>query len=1093
MALEKIGLGAIVTVDTRQAQNSLRQAGKEMETFRRTSERIPPPLARIGASITRLSAQVKAFGASMRRGGQLIGTGFRNIAMSAAPLTLAMGTAIRQAVKFEKQMSAVGAVTLATAADMQVLSKEARRQGIVSVFSATQAAEAQEQLGRAGANTRQIMQSLAGVIDTASSDEIDLATATDIVTTVVKGMGAGFEKATHVADVLALTSASAKTNVTMLGESFIYGTSAARMLNLSVEETAAIFGKMADAGLRGSLAGTGLTNMLAKITKPTEKAKKIMDKWGIVLEDDSGKLNKVSNIVGQFNYRMGRLKSVTEKNMVLQEIFGRRGARAMSALMTAGKEGIDKLEKMLLESSRMFIKLNVDAEKTEQSLKRLGITAEGASYGAAVFTTAFSTADKEVNELDKTLIAGVDAARKFGFEVEETTVILNELARANITGSKAGAGLINVIKKISEPTDRARKIMDKWGIVIHDHTGKLNDMSNIVGQFRYRLGRLSSVTKKAKIMQELFGESGSRVMSVLMRTGKENLDKLQKEVLDTSTSFEKIGAAAEMARRRLDNVWGASILLKSSLESLSISLLKTMMGPFKEAFQGVTDSLNSVLFIMQELEENTGKNILKTEGYKKAVKLLGVEGAQTAVSVAKGFKDAAKTIKEAWDFVVGKFKEASAWLEDTFGRDGVRKITKFATLFIFVGGLLTPVILGLGLIKLAIGGILSIAAGLGTILAAAFWPAIIAGGLIYILFGDIIKENESLGETVEKVWNSIKTWVLDVYENGLKPFIDGIKESLIPIANELGEVWKRIAADIKYVMVEIFSSMSDGTNQASQEWKDFGVGIGYVIGGIAKFISALVESIVYIVTAFVEGFQLVWRFVKDIITDISEWFASLGLVIEDIFAGNLTTNAMRRFSSTIFDLVLKPIRLIIEGVILLAETWGAGWIIPKSLRDFAEKGVTGLTVEEKERKTYRTRAEMFADIRGKKKLLPEEFEEEEFGLYGEPPTIAEGEETRKVLGRTAEEQQDVSEEISNLTAAMKGAQEKIPEVNIKNEIENKHDITLDNKLCVDGESLNIASGRHKKEIQERSGFKSTPWQRRALLEHGAAPITRSAS
>jgi hypothetical protein len=116
-------------------------------------------------------------------------------------------------------------------------------------------------------------------------------------------------------------------------------------------------------------------------------------------------------------------------------------------------------------------------------------------------------------------------------------------------------------------------------------------------------------------------------------------------------------------------------------------------------------------------------------------------------------------------------------------------------------------------------------------------------------------------------------------------------------------------------------------------------------------------------------------------------------------------------------------------------------------------------------------------------------------LEEKPPTIPEAKPGKLELGKievdpdSLKTATEVAAELGTLAAKKEGLAQTPPEVTVENKLEDKRTIDVKNNLCVDGENLSIASGRHRVEIQERAGFKSTPWQQRTILEHGVAPVT----
>jgi hypothetical protein len=59
------------------------------------------------------------------------------------------------------------------------------------------------------------------------------------------------------------------------------------------------------------------------------------------------------------------------------------------------------------------------------------------------------------------------------------------------------------------------------------------------------------------------------------------------------------------------------------------------------------------------------------------------------------------------------------------------------------------------------------------------------------------------------------------------------------------------------------------------------------------------------------------------------------------------------------------------------------------------------------------------------------------------------------------------------------------------ELTDKRKVQVDTKLQLDGQELARSFARTQVELQDRRGFRATPWQRRITLEHGATPVTRS--
>lgn len=173
---------------------------------------------------------------------------------------------------FDSSMSNVGAISGATADEMDALRDKAAEMGASTKFSASEVADGFGYMAMAGWKTEQMVDGIDGVLNLAAASGADLATTSDIVTDALTAMGLQAGDAAHLADVMAAASSNANTNVEMMGETFKYVAPVAGSLGYSIEDTATAIGLMANAGIKSSQAGTALRGALTRITKPSKEA-----------------------------------------------------------------------------------------------------------------------------------------------------------------------------------------------------------------------------------------------------------------------------------------------------------------------------------------------------------------------------------------------------------------------------------------------------------------------------------------------------------------------------------------------------------------------------------------------------------------------------------------------------------------------------------------------------------------------------------------------------------------------------------------------------------------------------------------------------
>lgn len=243
---------------------------------------------------------------------------------------------------FESMMSQVKAISGATGQAFDDLTAKAQEMGATTKFTATESAEAFNYMAMAGWKPQQMIDGISGIMSLAAASGEDLGTTSDIVTDALTAFGLQAGDAGHFADVLAQASANANTNVSMLGESFKYVAPVAGAMNYSVEDTSLALGLMANASIKGSMAGTALKTSLANMAAPTDSMAAAMDKYGISLTDSEGNMKSLRGVIDNLRGSLGGL-SETKQTAAASTIFGKEAMAGMLAIINASEEDYNKL------------------------------------------------------------------------------------------------------------------------------------------------------------------------------------------------------------------------------------------------------------------------------------------------------------------------------------------------------------------------------------------------------------------------------------------------------------------------------------------------------------------------------------------------------------------------------------------------------------------------------------------------------------------------------------------------------------------------------------------------------------------------------
>jgi TP901 family phage tail tape measure protein len=175
---------------------------------------------------------------------------------------------------FEFQMARVKAITGATSEEFKRLSDDAKRLGSSTKFTATQVAELQEEYAKLGFNTSEILNATEATLTLAEATGSNLAESANVAGAVLRAFGLDASETQRVVDVMALSFSSSALNMTDFAEAMKFVAPIARAANIPIETTTALLGKLADSGLRGSIAGTGLKNLLSKLSDENSKLAK---------------------------------------------------------------------------------------------------------------------------------------------------------------------------------------------------------------------------------------------------------------------------------------------------------------------------------------------------------------------------------------------------------------------------------------------------------------------------------------------------------------------------------------------------------------------------------------------------------------------------------------------------------------------------------------------------------------------------------------------------------------------------------------------------------------------------------------------------
>ena len=420
---------------------------------------------RLRADASNFNASIKAAGANaqqlaegMEQSGRktsLLTTGLAAAGMAAGALGVA---AIKTASDFDASMSGVQSATRASASEMDLLRQAAIQAGADTIYGATDAAGAIEELGKAGISTTDILNGgLIGALNLAASDGMEVADAAGYMSTALTQFNLSGADATRVADTLAAGAGKALGSVSDMGEALNNSGAMAHSFGLGLEETVGVLAAFASQGQIGAEGGTLLSSVLNNLTAQTEKQKEAMKEYGITLYDQEGNFVGMASLAGQLQDKLGGLTR-EQRNAAIAAMFDSYARKGVLALYQEGAQGIQEWTDAVSDSgyaaemaSARTDNLQGDMEQLSGSFETLLINLGEGGQGP-------------LRSLVQTLDTLVDAFSSLPAPVQQT-IVLGVAAVGGFTALHKALGPLN--SSASSFGKTLGQLIDPWQRVIN--------------------------------------------------------------------------------------------------------------------------------------------------------------------------------------------------------------------------------------------------------------------------------------------------------------------------------------------------------------------------------------------------------------------------------------------------------------------------------------------------------------------------------------------------------------------------------------------------------------------------------------------------
>lgn len=391
--------------------------------------------------------------------------------MAGAGIGYGIYDTIKTYMDFEAQMKKVQAISGASGSEFEALTAKAKEMGAATQFSATEAGQALEYMAMAGWKTDDMLSGISGIMDLAAASGEDLGKVSDIVTDALTAFGLKASDSAHFADVLAAASSNSNTNVGMMGETFKYVAPIAGALGYSAEDTAVAIGLMANAGIKGSDAGTALRATMTRLVDPPKDAAEALNALGISVRNSDGTMKPFMQTMKELRSKFGGL-SQAEKAQMASSIAGQEAMSGFLAIVNASDSDFEKLTDSIYNADGAAAKMAATMnDNLKGDLKALSSVWE--SFQLEIMSGKGGDGLRSFVQGVKTDLEKFTGYIKDGFDISDVgrlaldilTQLKNKFLEFDgigsiLAGGALAGGLLKIISLAKKASDFVRKVTD---------------------------------------------------------------------------------------------------------------------------------------------------------------------------------------------------------------------------------------------------------------------------------------------------------------------------------------------------------------------------------------------------------------------------------------------------------------------------------------------------------------------------------------------------------------------------------------------------------------------------------------------------------
>ena len=554
----------------------------------------------------------------------------------------------------ETALNRVGVATNATAAELELLRTKSNQVAFDLRVPFDQVAAGAEQLAREGANATQVIANIAPVAAFAKTALITTKEAAGQLSDVLDTFGAGIEQIGAVGDAIIATAQGAGTSAQVLTEGLAKIGPAASQAGLSVNQTVAILGALAEKGIEGGRAAKQLETIFLELQNPASQAGAALKQLGL----DGGNLGPVFQ----------RLSTDSAAAEAVLSQLSDKPRLAMKSLLADGGGALTELTGIIEKSGGASAEAAGKLGSTfDGAVTRIGIALD--ALKASFFTPLLKPLADEIDAVSAKIqaFAGTkdfETLKAIVLDFTKTTIEQLNKIGSEFDSTAALAGIKQFVLDVrvqfaglAEAAKTTKTILDGFGVALNGAQSVGAEIKAIVGDIGVGLGKLDQKIQGAT-------DSNTAFIKTFEGLAESGRTAAQVQELEFAASIEalrgEVGPATIELRKMQEAQLAAADAARSGAQANKEAV--TVLPQVTELSQGLKDALNQTA----DASVRVGNGIV--EAVKKPVGPVDALRAKLAAlqeSLRKAFADDAT--KEAQQAIVDQIQATTQELNALTG------------------------------------------------------------------------------------------------------------------------------------------------------------------------------------------------------------------------------------------------------------------------------------------------------------------------------------------------------------------------------------------------------------------------------------------